>query len=240
LLPAASRAWRGFSGAALLGIVVLINVGHWYKTHGITRLAHAAGSQASRAPRRHVVLAIAVLLALVFSKYIYLASLTSYYTFYLIDHFHVSCAVRSCCCSCSWPPPRWAAWPAAPWEIGSQQVHHLASILGVLPFTAPLAARESLWTCVLTVPIGLIISSAFPAIVVYAQDLLPGRTGMVAGLFFRTGVRHGQRRRGGARPSSRNHSGIDFVYQVCAFLPLIGLLAAFLPDVHEQHVPRAG
>src|SRR5206468_1784366 len=88
--PYSPAAWLRFSLAALLGIVLLINVGHWYKTHGVTRLAHAAGSRASRAPRGHVVLAITVLLALVFSKYVYLASLTSYYTFYLIDHFHVS------------------------------------------------------------------------------------------------------------------------------------------------------
>jgi FSR family fosmidomycin resistance protein-like MFS transporter len=92
---------------------------------------------------------------------------------------------------------------------------------------------------VLTVPIGLIISSAFPAIVVYAQDLLPGRTGMVAGLFF--GLAFGMGSVGAAVLGKlADHSGIDFVYQVCAFLPLIGLLAAFLPNIHEQHAPRAG
>src|SRR5204863_450012 len=90
VLPRGQSSVAWFSIAALLGMVVLINVGHWYKTHGITRLARAAGSQAPGAPRRHVVLAITVLLALVFSKYVYLASVTSYYTFYLIDHFHVS------------------------------------------------------------------------------------------------------------------------------------------------------
>jgi FSR family fosmidomycin resistance protein-like MFS transporter len=89
------------------------------------------------------------------------------------------------------------------------------------------------------VPIGLIISSAFPAIVVYAQDLLPGRTGMVAGLFF--GLAFGMGSVGAAVLGKlADHSGIDFVYQICAFLPLIGLLAAFLPDVHQPHAPRAG
>src|SRR5204863_78044 len=185
VLPHGQSSVAWFSLAALLGIVLLINVGHWYKTHGVTRLAHAAGSQASRAPRGHVVLAITVLLALVFSKYVYLASLTSYYTFYLIDHFHVS--VRHAHLQLF----VFLAAAAAGGMIGGPLGDRLgskyiiwASILGVLPFTLLLPHANLFWTCVLTVPIGLILSSAFPAIVVYAQDLLPGRTGMVAGLFF--------------------------------------------------------
>jgi len=114
-----------------------------------------------------------------------------------------------------------------------------ASILGVLPFTLLLPHANLFWTCVLTVPIGLILASAFPAIVVYAQDLLPGRTGMVAGLFF--GLAFGMGSVGAAVLGKvADHIGIDFVYQLCAFLPLIGLLAALLPDVHKQHTPRAG
>jgi FSR family fosmidomycin resistance protein-like MFS transporter len=232
VLPRGQSSVAWFSGAALLGIVVLINVGHWYKTHGITRLARAAESQASSAPRRHVVLALTVLLALVFSKYIYLASLTSYYTFYLIDHFHVSVRdsqLHLFVCGM-------AGGPLGD-RLGSKYIIW-ASILGVLPFTLLLPHANLFWTSVLTVPIGLIISSAFPAIVVYAQDLLPGRTGMVAGLFF--GLAFGMGSVGAAVLGKlADHSGIDFVYQLCAFLPLIGLLAAFLPDVHQPHVPRA-
>src|SRR5438270_879556 len=109
-----------------------------------------------------------------------------------------------------------------------------ASILGVLPFTLLLPHANLFWTAMLTVPIGLIIASAFPAIVVYAQDLLPGRTGMVAGLFF--GLAFGMGSVGAAVLGKlADHVGIDFVYALCAFLPLIGLLAAFLPDVHKHH-----
>jgi len=233
VLPHGQSSVAWFSLAALLGIVLLINVGHWYKTHGVTRLAHAAGSQASRAPRGHVVLAITVLLALVFSKYVYLASLTSYYTFYLIDHFHVS--VRHAQLQLF----VFLAAAAAGGMIGGPLGDRLgskyiiwASILGVLPFTLLLPHANLFWTCVLTVPIGLILSSAFPAIVVYAQDLLPGRTGMVAGLFF--GLAFGMGSVGAAVLGKlADHVGIDFVYALCAFLPLIGLLAAFLPDVHK-------
>ena len=238
VLPHGQSSVAWFSLAALLGIVLLINVGHWYKTHGVTRLAHAAGSRASRAPRGHVVLAITVLLALVFSKYVYLASLTSYYTFYLIDHFHVS--VRHAQLQLF----VFLAAAAAGGMIGGPLGDRLgskyiiwASILGVLPFTLLLPHANLFWTCVLTVPIGLILSSAFPAIVVYAQDLLPGRTGMVAGLFF--GLAFGMGSVGAAVLGKlADHVGIDFVYALCAFLPLIGLLAAFLPDVHK-HQGRA-
>ena len=113
-----------------------------------------------------------------------------------------------------------------------------ASILGVLPFTLLLPHANLFWTAVLTVPIGLILSSAFPAIVVYAQDLLPGRTGMVAGLFF--GLAFGMGSVGAAVLGHlADHIGISVVYQICAFLPLIGLLTAFLPDIRQHHVQRA-
>jgi FSR family fosmidomycin resistance protein-like MFS transporter len=240
VLPRGQSSVAWFSIAALLGIVVLINVGHWYKTHGITRLARAAGSQAPSATRGHVVLAITVLLALVFSKYVYLASITSYYTFYLIDHFHVSVRTSQLLLFVFLASAAVGGMAGGPLgdRLGSKYIIW-ASILGVLPFTLLLPHANLFWTCVLTVPIGLILASAFPAIVVYAQDLLPGRTGMVAGLFF--GLAFGMGSVGAAVLGKvADHIGIDFVYQLCAFLPLIGLLAAFLPNVHKQHAPRAG
>jgi len=240
VLPRGQSSVAWFSIAALLGIVVLVNVGHWYKTHGITRLARAAGSQAPGARRRHVVLAITVLLALVFSKYVYLASITSYYTFYLIDHFHVSVRTSQLLLFVFLASAAVGGMAGGPLgdRLGSKYIIW-ASILGVVPFTLILPHANLFWTCVLTVPIGLILSSAFPAIVVYAQDLLPGRTGTVAGLFF--GLAFGMGSVGAAVLGKvADHIGIDFVYQLCAFLPLIGLLAAFLPDVHKQHAPRAG
>jgi MFS transporter, FSR family, fosmidomycin resistance protein len=237
VLPHGQSSVAWFSGIALLGMFVLFNVGHWYKAHGLSRLARASGAQAG-APRHNVKLAIAVLLALIFSKYFYLASISSYYTFYLIENFHVS--VRSSQLHLF----LFLASAAVGGMIGGPLGDRLGSkyiiwfsILGVVPFTLLLPHANLFWTTVLTVPIGLILSSAFPAIVVYAQDLMPGRTGMVAGLFF--GLAFGMGSVGAAVLGKlADLIGLTTVYQVCAFLPLIGLLAALLPDVHKY--PAAG
>src|SRR5207237_1387895 len=228
------------SYALLLFAAALIGTGSSVFHPESSRVARAAGSQAPGAPRRHVVLAITVLLALVFSKYVYLASVTSYYTFYLIDHFHVSVRTSQLLLFVFLASAAVGGMAGGPLgdRLGSKYIIW-ASILGVLPFTLLLPHANLFWTCVLTVPIGLILASAFPAIVVYAQDLLPGRTGMVAGLFF--GLAFGMGSVGAAVLGKvADHIGIDFVYQLCAFLPLIGLLAALLPDVHKQHTPRSG
>ena len=234
VLPHGQSSVAWFSLAALLGIFLLVNVGHWYKAHGVARLASAAGARRV-APRHHVALTLVVLLMLVFSKYVYLASINSYYTFYLIEHFHVS--VRSSQLHLF----VFLASAAVGGMIGGPLGDRLgstyiiwASILGVLPFTLLLPHANLFWTGVLTVPIGLILASAFPAIVVYAQDLLPGRTGTVAGLFF--GLAFGMGSVGAAVLGKlADHTGVDVIYQICAFLPLIGLLAAFLPDLHKGH-----
>jgi FSR family fosmidomycin resistance protein-like MFS transporter len=236
VLPRGQSSVAWFSVLALLGIVVLINVGHWYKTHGLTRLSRAPVKVAAT-PLAHVALAIAVLLALVFSKYFYLASLSSYYTLYLIEHFHVSVRDSQLCLFLFLASAAAGSLIGGPLgdRLGSKYIIW-ASILGVLPFTLILPHVNLFWTAVLTVPIGLILASAFPAIVVYAQDLMPGRTGAVAGLFF--GFAFGMGGIGAAALGYlADHFGISSVYQVCAFLPLIGLLAAFLPDVHKypQH-----
>jgi MFS transporter, FSR family, fosmidomycin resistance protein len=240
VLPRGQSSIAWFSGVALLGIVVLTNVGHWYKAHGITRLAHAAGAR-SQAPQHHVALALTVLLALVFSKYVYLASITSYYTFYLIEHFHVSVRSSQLHLFVFLASAAIGGMIGGPLgdRLGSKYIIW-ASILGVLPFTLLLPHASLFWTGVLTVPIGLILASAFPAIVVYAQDLLPGRTGTVAGLFF--GLAFGMGSIGAAVLGKlADHVGIEVVYAICAFLPLIGLLAGFLPDVHKYTVrPVAG
>jgi MFS transporter, FSR family, fosmidomycin resistance protein len=239
VLPHGQSSVAWFSGAALLGIVLLINVGHWYKAHGLSRLARA-GSARRAAPRHHVAGALVVLLLLVFSKYVYLASITSYYTFYLIEHFQVS--VRSSQLHLF----VFLASAAAGGMIGGPLGDRVGSkyiiwtsILGVLPFTLLLPHANLFWTGVLSVPIGLIIASAFPAIVVYAQDLLPGRTGTVAGLFF--GLAFGMGSVGAAVLGKlADHVGIETIYAMCAFLPMIGLLAAFLPNVHGQPVRQEG
>jgi FSR family fosmidomycin resistance protein-like MFS transporter len=239
VLPNGQSSVAWFSAVALLGMFVLFNVGHWYKTHGITRLKQAARSRAIGASRGRVVGAIAVLLALIFSKYFYLASITSYYTFYLIGHFEQS--VRSAQLHlflflASAAVGGMVGGPIGD-RIGSKKIIWV-SILGVLPFTLLLPHANLFWTSVLTVPIGLIIASAFPAIVVYAQDLLPGRTGTVAGLFF--GLAFGMGSVGAAVLGKLADSfGIDAVYQICAFLPLIGLLAGLLPDVQHRSPPAS-
>ena len=226
----ASVAW--FSCAALLGIFLLVHVGHWYKAHGVSRLA-SAGSAPHAAPRHHVAAALVVLLMLVFSKYVYLASITSYYTFYLIEHFQLSVRSSQLHLFVFLASAAVGGMIGGPLgdRLGSKYIIW-ASILGVLPFTLLLPHANLFWTGVLTVPIGLILASAFPAIVVYAQDLLPGRTGTVAGLFF--GLAFGMGSVGAAVLGKlADHVGIDMIYAICAFLPLIGLLAAFLPDLHK-------
>ena len=237
VLPHGQTSVAWFSGVALLGMFVLINVGHWYRTHGITRLKRAPGGEGT--PRHHVALAITVLLALIFSKYFYLASITSYYTFYLIEHFHVSVRNSQLLLFVFLASAAVGGMIGGPLgdKLGSRYIIW-GSILGVVPFTLLLPHANLFWTAVLTVPIGLILSSAFPAIVVYAQDLLPGRTGMVAGLFF--GLAFGMGSVGAAVLGHlADHIGISVVYQICAFLPLIGLLTAFLPDIRQHHVQRA-
>jgi FSR family fosmidomycin resistance protein-like MFS transporter len=237
VLPHGQSSVAWFSAIALLGMLVLINVGHWYKAHGLSRLAHARATHV-HAPAHHVRRGIAVLLALIFSKYFYLASITSYYTFYLIDHFHVSVRSSQLHLFLFLASAAFGGMIGGPLgdRLGSKYIIWV-SILGELPFTLLLPHANLFWTTVLTVPIGMILSSAFPAIVVYAQDLLPGRTGMVAGLFF--GLAFGMGSVGAAVLGwLADFSGISFVYAICAFLPLIGLLAAFLPDVHKYHVAR--
>jgi FSR family fosmidomycin resistance protein-like MFS transporter len=240
VLPHGQSSVAWFAAAALLGMLVLINVGHWYRTHGITRLAGAAAGRAPGTPRRQVAAVLAVLLALVFSKYVYLASISSYYTFYLIEHFHVSVRGSQLLLFVFLASAAIGGMIGGPLgdRIGSKYIIW-ASIVGVLPFTLLLPHASLFWTAVLTVPIGLILASAFPAIVVYAQDLLPGRTGTVAGLFF--GLAFGMGSVGAAVLGKlADHLGVDLVYQICAFLPLIGLLAGFLPDVHRDRLQHAG
>ncbi len=240
VLPHGQTSVLWFSCAALLGIFVLLNVGHWYKLHGMARLKpRASGAGAHAAPtQRQVVVALSVLLALIFSKYFYLASLTSYYTFYLITRFHVSVQASQVYLFVFLGSVALGTILGGPVgdRIGRKYVIW-GSIVGVLPFTLLLPHANLLWTAVLTVPIGLILASAFPAIIVYAQELLPGRTGTVAGLFF--GFAFGMGGIGAAVLGKVADSyGITLVYEICAFLPIIGLLAGFLPDLDSTGVVR--
>ena len=238
VLPRGQHSVSWFSFAALIGIFVLTRVGHWYKNHGLARLAPRAGrGEAHEAhPRSRIAGAIAVLLALVFSKYFYLASLTSYYTFYLIDHFGVTVEHAQLYLFVFLGSVALGTIAGGPLgdRFGRKYVIWI-SILGVLPFTLVLPHVGLLWTALLTVPIGMILASAFPAIIVYAQELLPGRTGTIAGLFF--GFAFGMGGVGAAVLGAlADRTSIEFVYRICAFLPLIGLLAGLLPNIeHRRH-----
>jgi FSR family fosmidomycin resistance protein-like MFS transporter len=234
VLPHGQSSVAWFSLAAMLGMFVLFNVGSWYKSHGLARIKTRAAGEASPLSPRKVAVAIAVLLALIFSKYFYLASLTSYYTFYLINRFHVPVQSAQLHLFIFLAAVAFGTIIGGPLgdRVGRKYIIW-ASILGVLPFSLLLPHANLFWTTVLTVPIGVILASAFPAIVVYAQELLPGRTGTVAGLFF--GFAFGMGGIGAAVLGKLADTvGINAVYDVCAFLPLIGLLAALLPDVEHR------
>jgi FSR family fosmidomycin resistance protein-like MFS transporter len=229
-----SVAW--FSLAALLGIFLLIHVGHWYKGHGLARIKSrmAKGAAHAALPRARVIMAITVLIALIFSKFFYMASMTSYYTFYLINQFHVS--VQSAQVHLFVFLGAVAFGTIAGGSLGDRFGRKFviwASILGVLPFTLLLPYANLFWTGVLSVPIGIILASAFPAIVVYAQELMPSRIGAVAGLFF--GFAFGMAGIGAAVLGElADVTSIQNVFNVCSFLPVIGLLAGFLPRLDTE------
>jgi FSR family fosmidomycin resistance protein-like MFS transporter len=225
-----SVAW--FSLAALLAMTVLFGVAMWYQTH---RRAKAKKVRADYVPpqlsRRQVTVALLVLLALIFSKFFYTQSLTSYYTFYLIDRFQVSVQTSQILLFVylgAFATGTLAGGPIGDF-VGRKRVIWF-SILGPLPFTLLLPHVDLFWTVILTVVIGIILSSAFSAILVYAQELVPGRVGMIAGLFF--GLAFGMGGIGAAVLGElADRTSVEYVYNLCAFLPAIGLLTAFLPNL---------
>lgn len=229
-----SIAW--FSLAALVAMAVLANVGAWYKKVGpIQGKARTANTERHAVlPRARIATAIAILLALIFSKYFYLASLTSYYTFYLIGRFHIS--VQNAQIHLFIFLGAVAAGTIIGGPIGDRIGRKYViwgSILGVVPFTLLLPSANLFWTGVLSVVIGVILASAFSAILVYAQDLVPGKVGMISGLFF--GFAFGMGGVGAALLGKlADLTDINFVYRVCSFLPLIGILAGWLPSTEDM------
>jgi FSR family fosmidomycin resistance protein-like MFS transporter len=239
VLPAGQHSIAWFSGAALLAIVILLRVGAWYQRHpSMSPKSRASNATQTHLPRRQIAWAMAILIALIFSKYFYLASLVSYYTFYLIAKFHVSVQTAQVHLFIFLGAVAAGTIIGGPVgdRIGRKYVIW-CSILGVLPFTLALPHANLFWTSVLTVIIGLVLASAFSAILVYAQELVPGRVGTVSGLFF--GLAFGMGGVGAALLGKlADARGIEYVYQVCAFLPAIGLLTAFLPTVNPGERAR--
>ncbi len=225
-----------YAGFALVAFVILVKVGSWYKDHGLARIRSHTHVKHPELTRGKVMRALAVLLALVFSKFIYLACVGSYFTFYLIEKFGVS--VQNAQVHLFFFLGAIAAGTLLGGVLGDRIGRKYViwfSILGMLPFTLLLPYANLFWVGVLASIIGVILASAFPAIVVYAQELLPGRVGMIAGLFF--GLSFGLSGIGAAVLGAlADVTSIDYVFKLCSFLPAIGLLTVFLPNfkVHKR------
>ena len=227
----ASVAW--FSLIALLGMLILWQVGNWYSRYQAANAGRPAASRTLPITRNRVVFAIVVLAILVFTKNIYTASITSYYTFFLIERFDVS--VQQSQMMLFLFLGAMAAGTMLGGPVGDRfgpKTVIWFSILGVLPFTLALPYADLFWSGVLSVFIGVILASAFPAIVVFAQELVPGRIGMIAGIFF--GFAFGM---GGIAAAVlgviADVRGIEYVYWLCSLLPFLGLLTILLPRTSE-------
>ena len=240
VVPYGQKNVLWFALLALLGIAVLWGVGKWYH-QGLTKPKSAPSSTAGAAalPSRRVLFALLILGALIFSKYFYLASLTSYYTFYMMGKFHLS--IQGAQFHLFLFLFAVAVGTILGGPIGDRFGRKLViwvSILGVAPFSLALPYANIFWTGVLSIIIGLILASAFSAILVYAQELLPGRVGLISGLFF--GFAFGMAGIGSAVLGElADRTSIDYVFHLCSFLPLIGLLTAFLPDLDKSPVAAA-
>lgn len=230
-------AW--FSLGAMVGIVVLFRVSVWYSRHIVSAAKRAAPTLFPPLPRRTVMTSLTVLAILVCSKQAYTASLSSFYTFYVIEKFGVSVQESQYLLFLFLGSAALGTFLGGPIgdRFGAKTVIWF-SILGVLPFTLALPYADLFWTKVLTVLIGLILASAFSAIVVFAQELVPGRVGLIAGIFF--GFAFGI---GGIAAAVlgvvADVRGIEFVYRICSFLPLLGLLTIFLPNMKAARLGAA-
>jgi FSR family fosmidomycin resistance protein-like MFS transporter len=234
-------AWWGQNGVALyalaaaIAILILTKVGTWYKTHGLSRMRTARVAEPLPYSQRRIMASLGILALLIFSKYLYLVSITSYFTFYLIHAFGVSVQTAQLHLFAFLAAVAVGTLAGGPLgdRFGRKYVIWF-SILGMLPFTLALPFANLFWTGVLSVIIGAVMASAFPAIVVFAQELAPGRLGMVSGLFY--GFAFGVAGLGAALLGGlADATSIEFVYKVCGFLPLIGLATMFLPNLKLTH-----
>jgi FSR family fosmidomycin resistance protein-like MFS transporter len=239
VLPKGQNSIAWFSLAALAGMVLLTGVSSWAKNHAESWKKFSAKHDIDKPPNlstARITASIAILMALLFSKFVYLASLTSYYTFYLINKFQMSVESAQIHLFVFLGAVAVGTLIGGPVgdRIGRKSVIWV-SILGVLPFTMLLPYANLFWTEILSVVIGLILASAFSVIVVYAQELVPGKVGMISGLCF--GFAFGMAGLGAAVLGwLADLTSINFVYLVCSYLPAVGLLAAFLPNIERPRV----
>jgi FSR family fosmidomycin resistance protein-like MFS transporter len=226
-----------FSVAALLAMVILWRVGGWYKGHLVPRATKSAAAGGDFRPgftRRRVYFAIGILLVLIFSKYFYMASMTNYFTFFLIDKFKLPVQQSQVYLFIFLAAVAAGTLLGGPLgdRFGRKYIIWI-SILGAAPFTLALPYMPLFWTVVLSVIIGFIIASAFSAILVYAQELMPGKVGMIAGLFF--GFAFGMGGLGSAVLGRlADLTSIGYVFKLCAFLPLIGMVTGLLPNIEGK------
>jgi len=238
VVPRGQASISSFSVVALAAMLLLLRVGQWYKRQSPAPVKPrmAGGGAGRRSPAPNVAIALVVLVALMFSKNAYTASLSSYYTFYLIGKFAVSVQVSQLLLFL------FLVAQAAGSLIGGHLGDRFGrreiiwfSILGAVPFTLVLPFANLFWTVVLTTIIGMIMASAFPAILVYALELLPGQVGMIAGLFY--GVSFGLGALSAALMGGlADLTSLSAVYRMCAFLPLLGLLTWFLPKIERPRI----
>jgi FSR family fosmidomycin resistance protein-like MFS transporter len=225
-----------FVVVAIIGLLVLSRIALWYQNHLSLRTTKKAVIDLPNLSQSKIIISVSILLVLIFSKFFYMASMSSYFTFYLIEKFHLSvqaaqfhlvlflaaCAIGTL-----------IGGPLGD-RFGRKYVIWF-SVLGAAPFTLLLPFVDLFWTGILSVVIGIIISSAFPAILVYAQELLPKKLGMVSGLFY--GFAFGMGGLGSALLGNlADHTSITYVYYLCAYLPLIGIIAFFLPNLKKKKV----
>jgi FSR family fosmidomycin resistance protein-like MFS transporter len=236
IVPNGQRYILWFSLLALLAIIVLYSIGKWYMAnmHLTRSKKNDRGVKENILSTRKITLAVIILLVLIFSKYFYLASMSSYYTFFLIDKFHVSIQFAQLHLFIFLAAVAGGTFLGGPIgdRFGRKYVIWF-SILGAAPFTLLLPHVPLLYVTILSIFIGFILASAFSAILVYAQELLPGKIGTISGLFF--GFAFGMGGIGSALLGTlADYTNVQFMFMICSFLPLIGLLTGFLPDINTR------
>jgi MFS transporter, FSR family, fosmidomycin resistance protein len=224
-----------FAIVAIIALLVLSRIALWYQNHLNLRTTKKAVIDLPNLSQTKIIISVSILLILIFSKFFYMASMSSYFTFYLMEKFHLSVQdaqfhlvlfLASCAVGTLIGGPLGD-------KFGRKYVIWF-SVLGAAPFTLLLPFVDLFWTGVLSVIIGIVISSAFPAILVYAQELLPKKLGMVSGLFY--GFAFGMAGLGSALLGNlADHTSITYVYSLCAYLPLIGITAFFLPNLKKKN-----
>ncbi len=236
VLPQGQRSIGWFSAIALLAMMILARVGAWYKAHHVKHAVSKLATRVTEVSKTRASIALSILVALVFSKFFYMASLNTYFIFFLMSKFHLP--VRDAQLHLFIFLGAVAAGTFIGGPVGDRMGRKRViwwSILGPLPFTLMLPYANLFWTAILSVIVGLLLASAFPAIIVYAQELFPGRIGVVSGLFF--GLAFGMGGLGAAMLGKlADATSVETVYRVCAFLPAIGLLAAFLPNLERNKI----